>query len=76
MAVSAVNWSPDGRFLCVGSAAYTSSQRMLQVNAETFEKILSVKDACRLEQDFWRKRDFNLLVINKNNEGQDNPPER
>jgi hypothetical protein len=32
-----------------------------------------VRDACRLEKDFWQKRDFNLLQINKTVE---NPPKQ
>ena len=65
MSIRGLNWSPDGRFLSVGSSSNTSSQKIVQVNGDLFERILSVKDACRIEKDFWRKRDFNLLLINK-----------
>ena len=35
-----------------------------------FERILSVKDACRCDKAFWKQREFNLIPINREGDGE------
>jgi len=64
MALADIAWSPDSKFISLFGKNFKSQQQLLAVDAQLYDKILSIHDASIQDKNLWQHYPINLVEIN------------